>query len=615
MCGIAGFAGFGRSLYILEGSKERLARMTASLAARGPDAQGQALYDNCFLGHRRLAVIDAQGGAQPMARTRNGRTCTIVYNGELYNTPQLRAELIALGYQHEGYSDTETLLLAYMAWGEACLSRLNGIFAFAIFDSAAQSLFLARDRFGVKPLFYSLQNGLFLFGSELKALLASGLVPPIVAREGLCQLLGLFPSRTPGSGVYENVFELPPAHAAIFTREGFRKFPYWQLQALPHTHSAAETEERVYHLVTDAVTRQLVSDVPLCTFLSGGLDSSIITGIAAAKYLAEGNQLHTYSFDHKGNDQHFRKSSFQPDADAPFALLMSEAFQTHHHIYWADGAEKLAAHLEEAAAVRDLPGMGDIDASLLLFCKEIKKNFTVALSGECADEIFGGYPWFHTGAAFTQARFPWIRPDNERDAVLNPGLSSQIDVAGYVRARYEESIAAAPFLQEDGAEQRRRREIQYLNFTWFMANLLERKDRMSMGAGLEVRVPFADHRIVEYAYNIPWDIMAPGGREKGILRAAFARLLPREIIERKKSPYPKTHNPAYEKAVRELLLARLHDSPLRPLLNMPRLFTLMATPGNTAIPWFGQLMARPQLYAYLLQTDAWLRANKVELRV
>lgn len=605
--------GFSQSLFMLEGARARLQAMTNSLTPRGPDAAGFFTCPEAFLGHRRLAVVDLEGGRQPMSRDMAGRRCTLVYNGELYNTAEVRAELAALGYSHATQSDTETVLLAYMAWGQDCPKHFNGIFAFAVFDEGDSSLFVARDRFGIKPFFYTEQRGLFLFASEHKALLASGLVQPRVGREGLCEVFGLFPTRTPGCGVYENVYELKPGHFGRLTRGGFSQKPYWELNAAPHMLSEAETVSHVRELVSDAIRRQLVSDVPLCTFLSGGLDSSIISAAASLAMAEKGETLHTYSIEHRDNSRYFRKSLFQPEEDAPYARLMSEALQSQHHVYQADGAEGLVAALAQAARARDLPGMADIDASLLLFCREIKKSFTVALSGECADEIFGGYPWFHSEKAFATPNFPWVKEGSERDQVLCRELAAVLDIPTYVKKRYEESVQTTPRLPGEEKQEARRREIRWLNINWFMANLLERKDRMSMYSGLEVRVPFCDHRIVEYAYNVPWELLSLHGREKGLLREAFSHQLPEEITWRKKSPYPKTHNPAYEQAVKAALLERLSDSPLRPLLNMPRLFTLMATPGDTATPWFGQLMARAQLYAFLLQTDEWLRSAKVEL--
>lgn len=616
MCGITGFACLSGLPFGKESAQEKIKNMTGTLAHRGPDAEEIFLEEKVALGHRRLAVVDIEGGRQPMTREHEGQRCTIVYNGELYNTQEVREELEALGYHHTTHSDTETVLLSYMAWGENCPQKLNGIFAFGVFDHGARQLFLVRDRFGVKPLFYAVRENIFLFASELKGLLASGLVAPEIDGNGLAEIFGLFPSRTPGNGIYKDVQEVLPGYCGIWDGQ-WHAWPYWRLQAREHTDSLRNTIEKVRFLVVDAIERQLVSDVPLCTFLSGGLDSSAITAVAALHFAKQGKQLHTYSIDYAGNDQFFHKSAFQPDQDTPFAELMSARFQTKHHFYISDSGQSLCDALEAATLARDLPGMADVDSSLLLFCREIKKDFTVALSGECADEIFGGYPWFHTEKAFKTPNFPWIRENNERDSILNPELATQINASAYVRRRYEESIARAPKLAKESSEEKRRREIQILNLDWFMANLLERKDRMSMACGLEVRVPFCDHRIVEYAYNIPWEYKALEGREKGLLREALKGLLPEEILFRKKSPYPKTHNPLYEEAVKKVLLERLEDPacPLLPLIQKEELLRLSRQSADYGQPWFGQLMARPQLYAFLLQTDFWLRHYGVRLLV
>jgi len=615
MCGIAGFASFKENSRTTEKNIKAIEAMTSCLVHRGPDAQGIFMEQNVCFGHRRLAVVDIEGGRQPMSRSIDGHTCTIVYNGELYNTAEVRSELTAIGYVHTTNSDTETVLLAYMAWGEASCEKLNGIFAYAIFDANAQQIFLVRDRFGVKPLFYSIQDNTLLFASELKSILASGMVVPRVGREGLAEVFGLFPSRTPANGVYENVFELLPACYAIFNENELHEQKYWQLIAKKHTDSLSDTIEKVRWLVTDAITRQLVSDVPLCTFLSGGLDSSAISAIAALNFKEKNQQLHTYSIDYEGNDKFFHKSIFQPDADAPYVELMSKKFDTFHHYYISDSKKALCDALIEATIARDLPGMADVDASLLLFCREVKKDFTVALSGECADEIFGGYPWFHDQKAFDRANFPWIHENNDRVRLLTKEMADYIKPLEYVNRRYLESISRTPYLKGENAQECRRREIQMLNLDWFMANLLERKDRMSMASGLEVRVPFCDHRIVEYAYNIPWEQKALDGREKGLLREALKGLLPEEILFRKKSPYPKTHNPEYEQEVKKALLERINDPscPLRQLINIDELILLINEPSDYGKPWFGQLMARPQLFAFLIQIDVWLRENKVQI--
>ncbi|TQR21606.1 asparagine synthase (glutamine-hydrolyzing) [Psychrobacillus vulpis] len=612
MCGITGWVHFKKDL---RNELPAVKKMTETLKKRGPDDNNIWSAAHTLLGHRRLTVVDPIGGKQPMVKNYQSNQYTLSYNGELYNTEELRKELLKLGHTFSGHSDTEVLLTSYIEWKEKCIDYFNGIFAFAIWDEHEQKLFVARDRLGVKPLFYTERNEGFLFASELKALLAHPDVPPKINREGLAEIIGLGPSRTPGSGVYQEVKELRPAHALTFSRNGLRIWRYWNVESAQHTDSLDETAERVRYLLTDAVERQLVSDVPLCTFLSGGIDSSAITAIASKAYTRDSKgPLHTYSIDYENNEKHFQGNFFQPSNDRPWIQKVSNELNSIHH-YSIISQSQLVDYLTEAVHVRDLPGMADIDSSLLWFCKEIKQNFTVGLSGECADEIFGGYPWFHQ-VANSENGFPWIRSKDERNSLLNDSWQKKLHIDDYVINAYETTVAETPHLDGETALDAKRRELFYLNMTWFMTTLLDRKDRMSMGASLEVRVPFADHRLVEYAWNIPWDYKMVGNQEKGILRKALKDLLPIDVLYRKKSPYPKTHNPVYSEQVQTMLKEQLHDknSILHELFQAKRLSDLIESNGDAfKVPWFGQLMSGPQLLAYLAQMHIWFKDYNVQL--
>ncbi|BAF58854.1 asparagine synthase [Pelotomaculum thermopropionicum SI] len=615
MCGITGWinweADLTRQGHILE-------KMVETLSRRGPDAAGVWLSPRAAVGHRRLIVVDPEGGSQPMTRRLGERACTITYNGELYNAPELRRELESRGHRfYTRNSDTEALLLAYMEWGTACVERLNGIFAFAVWDEAGQSLFLARDRLGVKPLFYAVRGSSFLFGSELKALLAHPAVKPEVDEEGLAEVFAVGPSRTPGHAVYRGIAELRPGCCLVFARNGLRLRRYWALESHPHPDDFETTVATVRELFMDAVERQLVSDVPVCTFLSGGLDSSAIAAVAAGAFRRKGlGKLRTYSVDYTGNDRFFRPDYFQPNSDAWWTGRVADCLGTSHHVVEIDTPELIEA-LVPALLANDLPGMADIDSSLYLFCREIKKGATVALSGESADEVFGGYPWFYDEEALAAGTFPWIRKLRERVQFLSPELAGRIKPEEYVAERYQEALAEVPRLPGETPFEARLREMFYLNITRFMQMLLDRKDRMSMAAGLEVRVPFCDHRLVEYVWNIPWEMKSCDGMAKGILRRALSGILPEEVLRRRKSPYPKTHNPAYLAAVRSLVLRLLDDpgSPLLPLINVEAVREA-ALSGSALFdrPWFSQLMGDAQFFAYLIQVDAWLRNYGVTIR-
>lgn len=613
MCGIVGWLDWEKDL-----SQERpvLQAMTHCLTKRGPDAEGFWVTPRVAFGHRRLVVVDPAGGQQPMTAFQNEYACTMIYNGELYNTEDLRAELLAAGHTFQSHSDTEVLLHTYLEWGTECVSRLNGIFSFAIWDERASRLFVARDRMGVKPLFYAERGSSFLIASELKSLLAHPDVKPVLSREGLAEVFAISPARTPGHGVFRDVHEVRPGYSLVVTRDGVRQQRYWQLESSPHTDNAEDTAKRVRELVTDSIHRQLVADVPVSTLLSGGLDSSVITAVAAQSFKKEGRgTLHTYSIDYVDNARHFQASAFQPNEDAPFVKLVSQYLGTQHHNIEFDTDELIDA-LKTATLARDLPGMADVDASLYLFCREIKKETTVVLSGECADEVFGGYPWFHREEMLNAGTFPWARATKERASWLAPELKDWVKPEEYVAMRYEETLDEVPQLPGENPIEARRREMFYLNITWFMNTLLDRKDRMSMAASLEARVPFCDHRIVEYVWNIPWELKTYGNREKGILRKAMEGYLPDEVLYRKKSPYPKTHNPSYTEGVRTWLLDILNDStsPLLPLIDVPTIRRIAESDAQaSSIPFFGQLMSTPQLFAFLGQLDYWLREYHVSI--
>jgi asparagine synthase (glutamine-hydrolysing) len=613
VCGISGWINFEK---VIPYETDILANMANTLSKRGPDETNIWTNTHVGFGHKRLIVVDPAGGRQPMSKQKDGIDYTICYNGELYNTEDIRKILLTKGYSFHGHSDTEVLLTAYIEWAEECVDHLNGIFAFAIWDGKKEQLFIGRDRLGVKPLFFTEQKKGLLFASEIKAILAHPDIKTEVDAEGLAEIFGLGPSRSPGSGIFKGIKELRPAHALTFSKNGLKIWRYWNVLSEEHRDNAEETAEKVRFLVTDAVTRQLVSDVPLCTFLSGGLDSSIITAIAAKGFNDQGKgQLHTYSIDYEGNNLHFAANEFQPDADSKYIQMVTDRYKTMHHEKIIS-QEQLANDLIEAVHVRDFPGMADIDSSLLWFCKEIKKDFVVGLSGECADEIFGGYPWFHRKQDLERPGFPWSRSVSERQNLLKTHWQDKLKLNDYMMDKYQQSISETPRLAGESVEESKRRELFYINMIWFMTTLLDRKDRMSMGASLEVRVPFADHRLVEYVWNIPWDIKMYRGREKGILRKAFEGVLPEEVLYRKKSPYPKTHNPAYTVAIQKILKEIVQDksSALHEFFNQEYLKSILESGGNAfKEPWFGQLMTGPQLMAYFVQLHTWFKEYQINI--
>ena len=615
MCGFVGFANFKNDISSM---KNILLNMNSTLSKRGPDEDGYYINKNVALGHKRLIVIDPIGGKQPMIEKFSYGEYVIVYNGQIYNTKELKDILVENGFSFNGHCDTEVLLKSYIHYGHNVVNHLNGIFAFAIWDSRKKELFLARDHFGVKPLFYTLKDGSLIFGSEIKALFEYPGIEKILDNQGISELFGIGPAHTPGTTIFKNIYELKPAHYAIFNEYGFKTKHYWKLISKPHTDSFGTTCDKVKFLLNDAITRQLVSDVPLCTFLSGGLDSSIITKFAADYCQDNGlPPLDTYSIDYVDNDKNFVKSDFQPNSDNYYISLMNRNLHTKHHSIIIDTPE-LAKYLEDAMIARDMPGMADIDSSLLLFCKNVKKEMTVALTGECSDEIFGGYPWFFREDALSSGTFPWSIAIDERQKLLNPSIGSKINLKSYIDYRYNESLSEVEILDSDSEETAQKRKISHLTLNWFMQTLLDRSDRMAMYNSFELRVPFCDYRLAQYVWNIPWEIKALKGREKGLLRFVCKGSLPDEIVDRKKSPYPKTHNPTYLAKVKEMLSDIMKDknAPINNLLNREYILDILNTDGNAFTrPWFGQLMTGPQLMAYLCQVNMWLERYEPKIEI
>jgi asparagine synthase (glutamine-hydrolysing) len=599
MCGITGIVQFNEGV-----SSQRIEKMTSTLEHRGPDQEGYYKEKYVHFGHRRLSIIDLQFGVQPMKRTIDGTTYIIIYNGELYNTQQVKDELVLAGYHFETNSDTEVLLMSFIHWKERCTEKINGIFAFAVYAKEQETIHLFRDRVGVKPLFYSFQEGNFVFASEIKAILAFTDNAPVVNVEGLSMLLSIGPSRVPGKTVYENIYEVLPAHYIKITEDEFYMAPYYTKASKTHEEDFSQTVNNVRELVTDAVERQLVSDVPVCTFLSGGIDSSIISMISAKK-----QPTNTFSLQFKQNNVHFKPSSYQHSEDGPFIEQVSSYIGSTHHIIEINEQE-LFNTLLDALKAKDYPSMADIDSSLLLLCQRVQTSYKVGLSGECADELFGGYPWFQKGHEAQQhTLFPWITSIVEREHLLKKKWRDKLKLKTTMTSMYEEAIAKVKGFTDI-------EKLFYLNEQFFMQTLLERKDRMSMATSLEVRVPFADDNLVNYVWNIPWDMKQYGGLEKGILRQAFKGQLPDEVLFRKKNPFPKTHHPNFTKLVQQELFKRWQNekSILRELFEAEPFEQLIASGGSSfKKPWFGQLMTGPQLLAYFIQLDEWYTSYNVQL--
>lgn len=554
MCGLSGWVSYGRDLR-RDREQETVAAMTATMACRGPDDSGVWTRPHVALGHRRLAVIDIEGGRQPMSYDTGGGEVALAYTGEIYNFPELRDELRHRGHTFRTRSDTEVVLHAYLEWGEALAERLNGMYAFVVWDGRTERLLLVRDRLGVKPLYYYPTQDGVLFGSEPKAILANPYAEKAVDLDGLREAFSWI--RTPGHAVWRGMREVRPGTLVTVDRGGERTHTYWKLEATEHTDDRAASVARVRELLTDIVRRQLVTDVPRCTLLSGGLDSSAITALAQRE-LGDSEQIRSFSVDFARHEENFTADPFRADADAPFAKETAAHCGTAHENLVFDAQSMADPAVRRAVvAAKDLPtGFGDADNSLYLLFKAIRERSTVALSGESADEVFAGYKWLHQPEAQQAGSFPWVdhthvTSPHTGTGVYDKGLLAALDLPGYIRQRYAEAVAEAPWLAGEDAFEARMRLVCYLHLTRYLRILLDRKDRLSMAVGLEVRVPFCDHRLVEYVFNTPWSMKTFDGREKSLLRAASADLLPRSVLERRKAPYPSTRDPFYTAALQQ----------------------------------------------------------------
>lgn len=617
MCGISGFFNsYDNYLNHPEYYNRILEKMSTVQARRGPDDSGKYLSPHVGFSHARLSIIDLSSGHQPMLKTVGEHTYAIVYNGELYNTKELKDDLWKKGWTFQTTSDTEVILTGLIEYGPDFVRKMNGIFAFAVSDPVRRCLYLFRDRSGVKPLFYRWQEDTMVFASELKGILAYPGVTPMLDQKGLNEIFSVGPAKTYGCGVFKGIDEVLPGHFLTCTSSGITNCCYWKLESHPHEDDEKTTIEKTAFLVQDAIRNQMVSDVEICTLLSGGIDSSLVSAVCAGELRKQGKQLNTFSFDFAGNDVNFKANVFQPSQDRPYVEKMVDFLGSNHHYLECDNISQIDC-LYDSVIAHDLPAMADIDSSMLHFCSKVKEHNKVTLTGECADEIFGGYPWFHKKECFDAFTFPWTMDLEARKVLLNDDFLEALQMDAYVKETYEKSLAETPRLLEDSKKEARRREISYLNQKWFMQTLLDRADRTSMYSGLEARVPFADHKIIEYVWNVPWDMKAKDGVVKHLLREAGRGLVPDEILFRKKSPYPKTYDLAYEKLLANRMQEIMNNtqSPVRQLLDRKKVERFLESPSDYGKPWFGQLMAGPQMLAYMIQVDFWLSTYEVKIEI
>eukprot|EP01132_Coremiostelium_polycephalum_P005304 gene5304-6605_t len=611
MCGITGFLNWSQDV---SKEKEILKKMTDSISHRGPDDEGFWVSKHVAFGHRRLIVIDPEGGHQPMIYN----DYVLVFNGEIYNYKELREELMLKGHSFKTNSDTEVLLHCYIEWKEECPKYMNGIFAFAVWDQQKQQLYLARDHLGVKPLFYAQRGTSFLFGSELKALLANPLVEPVIDLEGLAELFCLNPFHTPGNGVYKDVHQLLPGHYIIVGKENetcrqpmikIQRFFY--LKSKPHTDSIDETVETIRRLLIDSVKRQLQSDVPIAAMLSGGVDSSGLVAIAAKEFEKQGRQLDTFSLTFENDEKQFKPDFIRPTRDEPYARLVSDHSKTKHHTVSLKDQE-IIDNLMVPLKARDYPGIGEIESSISLLFGEMKKTSTVAISGESSDELFSGYgSWFFNEKLLNTEKFPWLINFIPPSKVLSEEFQLKIKPDQFIHQKYLEAVKEIDFLEGENDIQRKQRQMSHMFISRYLGFMFERKDRNSMTHGYEVRVPYSDYRIAQYLWNVPLEMKSIDGIEKGLLRRALKGLLPDEVLNRKKSGYPANRSLQYLEKVNQMILDILKDpsSPLLRFIDIDKVHQLIK---DSALDFDQNGGVR--IAEFLIQFNQWIKDYKVQFR-
>lgn len=542
------------------------------------------------------------------------RCCYIAIDGTIFNQSELLELLSARGFESRSGNLCEIILVGFMEYGIDFIQKLNGNFSIVIFDARHNILYLFRDHFGTKPLFYTTQNNCVIFSSEIKSLLKFSDCPPSVSRDGLNELFGIGPAHTPGKTVFDGIYEVKPACCVSVNRYGICSTPYWSLPCLAHFEDYEETVRHTTDLLSGIISEQLAQDPDPCCLLSGGIDSSIVSAYLAKEMKERGQKLITVSFDFSQNDKYFKSSSFQPSQDRPYVDAMVKFLGSEHH-YLECNYQTLASTLKDSVLSHDIPCMADIDSSLLFFCGRVKEIKSVAYTGECADEIFGGYPWFHREDLLDADSFPWAASLTPRKMLLKDDFLEFLDMDDYVMNAYQTAVRGVNVLPDETVLDARRRHYTHLTIYWFMQTLLNRMDRCGRSTGLTARIPFADRRLAEYVYNAPWNMKARNGLVKSLLRQSAEYLLPQQILLRKKSPFPKTYNPYYEKLLSQMLLENLDDSsPLHDFIDMTRLRQFLNNPKDYGAPWYGQLMCGPQMIAYLLQIDFWIREYKIDVR-
>ncbi len=521
----------------------------------------------------------------------NGEGVVVCYGGEVYNYQEIREALLKSGRRFRTNSDTEVVGLAYLEWGLDAFRRFRGMFAIALWDEQAGSLVLCRDQLGIKPLYFRTTSKSIVFASELRGLI-SGQRHVEIDLEGACEILGLWPYRSPKSGTLRGIEELEPGTLMVVNSREKRFVQYWKLTQRDHSERIQETAEHVRALLELSVREQLTSDVPLTILLSGGVDSSAVAALAAAHWHRRDN-LKAYTLELPESATEFVPSEFRPELDAPFAKHMAEHIGiemirvslTDHDVISGESTTTIA---------RDMPDNGDLDTTLNALFACVAADFKVCLTGEGADEVFGGYPWAVSDRERPLTDFPWLESlCFPTDFIARP-LREQ--VREFQASAFATAVASAPIdHRELSPLEAHERLSAYLDIAWFLPGQLERMDRISMWNGVEARVPFCTPETAEYCWNIPRRQKRYGGIEKGLLRLALGDVLPNRIRYRRKTSYPTANGSKYEAHLRTAVAFMLEDKfwPLIELIEPEVIRDVLEgrrhPPASRPSIWLGQL--------------------------
>lgn len=618
---MSGIAGFFHPDLIFQKDKEQvktaISDMSDALRMRGPDHQEFYHFPHGCMNHNALACgrIHPQipCEAQPATKKFNGKNYTLMYDGFISNLPELREELKRARVITDGLTQEELLICAFLQYGTDFVKKLNGAFAIVIYDERNNQMFLFRDPLGLRPLFYTIQKQILIFASEPKALLRYPGMEAVVDADGLNELLSMGPAHTPGHTVYRDIYEIKPGHMLSYSKSRLYTERYHQFVVRDHTDSYEDTVAHITELLDHSITVSASTNAPSASLLSGGLDSSVVSARLAR---LSGDPITTYSFDFIGSNKYFQANSFQPSLDAPFVQQMREALGSDHTTLTCGNAE-LFDYLMPSIEAHDAPAMADVDSSLLYFCSRIAGDYPIIFTGECADELFCGYPWYHRAEMYESNTFPWTKDISPRKLLLNNNLINALDMDSYIASQYQASCNEIGLDAMHTPEEMLHRRTFYLTVRYFMQTLVDRTDRAASYNSMDARVPFADLALAEYLFNVPYEMKTKDGEVKHLLRTYATGLIPEEIRTRKKSPFPKTYDPGYESLLISALQKIIADpnSPLLSIADPKKIQAFCYHPKDLGKPWFGQLMAGPQLMAYYIQINEWFKKYNVKLSI